>query len=99
MVYKVILSPLALEDLEQICRYIATDDPAAAQRLGMRLLAQAETLRHLPHRGGSVTHRPGVKKLLVRPYILFYRINVGQQTVEVLRFWHGARDPNSLRLG
>lgn len=28
--YKVILSPLALDDLEQIVRYVAADDPATA---------------------------------------------------------------------
>lgn len=51
MGYKVILSPLALEDLGQIITYIAQNDPAAAERLGHRLLDQAETLRYLPHRG------------------------------------------------
>jgi plasmid stabilization system protein ParE len=41
MGYKVILSPLALEDLEQIVAYIAQNDSAAAKRLGHRLLDQA----------------------------------------------------------
>jgi len=98
MDYKVILSPLALDDLEQICRYVAAEDPGAAQRVGMRLLDQAETLRYLPYRGGSVRLRPGVKKVLLRPYLIFYRIDDVQQCVQVLRFWHGAQDPRSLRL-
>ena len=62
MDYQVILSPLALEDLEEIVRYIAADDPAAAERLGTRLFDQAETLCRLPHRGGSARRRQGVKK-------------------------------------
>jgi toxin ParE1/3/4 len=56
MDYQVILSPLALDDLEQIVTYVAQDDPAAAEVLGHRLLDHAETLRRLPHRGGNVTH-------------------------------------------
>ena len=41
MGYNVILSTLALEDLEQIVAYVAQNDPAAAERLGHRLLDQA----------------------------------------------------------
>jgi plasmid stabilization system protein ParE len=98
MDYKVILSPLALADLEQIVRYIASRDPAAAGRLGTRLLDQAETLCRLPHRGGPVRQRPGVRKLVLRPYLTFYRVDDAARRVDVLRFWHGAQDPRSLRL-
>ena len=98
MDYKVILGPLALADLEQIVRYIASRDPAAAGRLGTRLLDQAETLCRLPHRGGPVCRRPGVRKLLLRPYLIFYRVDDAVRRVDVLRFWHGAQDPRSLRL-
>ena len=46
-------------------------DPAAAGRLGTRLLDQAETLCRLPHRGGPVRRRPGVRKLVLRPWLIF----------------------------
>jgi plasmid stabilization system protein ParE len=99
MDYKVILGPLALADLEQIVRYIAANDPAAAERLSTRLLDQAETLCRLPHRGGPVRRRPGVLKLVLRPYLIFYRVDDAAHRRDALRFWHGARDPRSLRLG
>ena len=98
MDYKVILSPLALADLEAIVCYIAAHNPAAAGRLGTRLLDQAETLCRLPHRGGPVRRRPGVRKLVLRPYLIFYRVDDPARRVDVLRFWHGAQDPRSLRL-
>ena len=98
MGYKVILSTLALEDLEQIVAYVAQNDPTAAERLGHRLLDQAETLRYLPHRGGNVQQRRGVKKLVLGAYLIFYRVNEPARCVEVLRFWHGAQDPHRLRL-
>ena len=98
MGYKVILSTLALEDLEQTVAYVAKSDPATAERLGHGLLDQAETLRYLPHRGGNVRQRPGVKKLVSGAYLIFYRVNEPARCVEVLRFWHAAQDPDSLRL-
>ena len=69
---QVILGPLALADFEQIVRYIASRDPAAAAgQLGTRLLNKAETLCRLPHRGGPVRRRPGVRKLALRPWRIF----------------------------
>ena len=97
MDYKVILSPLALEDLGQIVRYVASHDPQAAEHLDTSLLDHAETLRDLPHRGGSVRSRPGVRKLPLWPYLIFYRVNEQSRSVEILRFWHGARDTRELR--
>ena len=98
MDYKVVLAPLALDDLEEIVRHVAADDPAAAERLGTRLLDLAETLCRLPHRGGPVRRRPGVRKLLLRPYLIFYRVQDAERRIEILRFWHGAQDLACLKL-
>jgi len=98
MDFKVILSPLALDDLQEIVRYIAVDDPNAAERLGTRLINVADTLRKLPHRGTKVRQRPGVRKILFSPYLIFYQTDDAARCVKVLRFWHGARDLKKLRL-
>ena len=37
-------------------------------------------------------------KLLLRPYLIFYRVDDAARRVEILRFWHGAQDPQRLRL-
>ena len=42
--------------------------------------------------------RPGVRKLVLRFYLIFYRVDDAARRVDVLRFWHGALDPRSLRL-
>ncbi len=97
MDFKVILGRLALADLEGIVRYVAGHDPQAAGRLGNRLLDQAESLAQFPHRGGPVRRRPGVRKLVQAPYLIFYRVNEPAHSVEVLRFWHGAQDERSVR--
>lgn len=99
MAYKVIFTEAAIADLEQIVRYIARDDPPAAERMGTRLLDQAETLHALPHRGKAIRLREGVRRLVVPPYLLLYRVIESNGSVEVLRFWHGARDQQDLTLG
>ncbi len=98
MDFKVILRPLALEDLEAIIRQVAKEDAQAANRLGNALLDRAESLARLPERGSNVRRRRGVKKLVHPPYLIFYRIDEARHCVEVLRFWHGAQNPIALRL-
>ncbi|HWM26195.1 MAG TPA: type II toxin-antitoxin system RelE/ParE family toxin [Chthoniobacterales bacterium] len=99
MDFKVIFQPLALDDLEGIVRHVAEKDLQAANRLGMSLLDRAEALAQFPERGGNVRSRPGVKKLVRVPYLIFYRVDNARRCVDVLRFWHGAQNPRSLQLG
>jgi len=96
MDFKVIYQPLALD--EGIVRPVAEKDLQAANRLGMSLLALAEALAQFPERGGKVRSRPGVKKLVRAPYLIFYRGDNARRCVDVLRFWHGAQNPRSLQL-
>ena|SRR2546430_1054293 len=98
MDFKVVYQPLALDDLESIVRHVAQDDLHAANRLGMALLDLAESLAQFPERGGNVRRRPGVKKLVRAPYLIFYRVDNARRCVDVLRVWHGAQNPRSLQL-
>jgi len=98
MDFKVIFQPLALDDLKAIVRHVTEKDLQAANRLGTSLLDQAESLAQLPDRGGNVRRRPGVKKLVRAPYLIFYRVDHARRCVDVLRFWHGAQNPSGLRL-
>ena len=97
MDYRVILSRPSLRDLGEIARYIAGDSPTAAERVGLQLLALAESLTLLPRRGGQLRARPGVHRLVHEPYLVTYRIDETQRIVYILRFWHAKRDPQSWR--
>lgn len=81
---------LAQSDLAAIRRYVAADDPEAARRLVLRLLAATVQLATHSHMGrpGRV---PGTRELVVpgTPYILPYRV-VGEE-VQILRVYHTAR--------
>lgn len=48
MAWEVIFSARSRKDLEQIVSYIARDDPAAAERFGLKLIDQAESLADAP---------------------------------------------------
>jgi toxin ParE1/3/4 len=65
----VILSPEAIADLRHIRAYIAKDNPAAASRVAVRLVAACDRLDFLPNRGRR-WREPGTRELPVRPYII-----------------------------
>jgi toxin ParE1/3/4 len=83
-------------DLFEICEYIARDNPAAAERVGLRLLSAIDSLAAQPRLGrpGKVA---GTRELVIPklPYIAIYRITEAPHStaseVEVLRVFHGAR--------
>ena len=83
---------------EQIRAYIARDNPAAAKTFGLKLLGLAKSLRTFPERGGCIAERPGVRFVMVYPYLVIYRIDEPSGIVRVLRFWHGPREWVRMRL-
>jgi len=93
MGFKVFLSDEALTDLERIVAYIAFDNPEAAQRMGDQLLDATETLAELTERGRVVPEfrRPEIREIIVRSYRIIYRVSKSEKSVEIIRFWHGAR--------
>jgi len=88
----------ARRDLLGIWKYIAQSDPAAATALCAELTETAESLRLLPQRHAVVRGRPGIRKLPHNAYIIFYKVHETEHIVEILRFWHAARDQRRLRL-
>jgi addiction module RelE/StbE family toxin len=94
----VIYSEAALDDLREITAYIAADNVEVAERFANRLVDLAESLRNLPGRGRCVKGWPKVRVIVLSPYLIFYRFEEQVDKVEVLRFWHGARDPATLEL-
>ena len=88
---KVIFSPQAIADLEEVVRYIAKEDPVAAVRVGNALIDRVQILEKFPLLGAPYSKRPGVRKLVSRPYLIFYRFREQDNFVDILRYWHGAQ--------
>ncbi len=93
MDFKVFLSADALSDLERIIAYIAPHNAVAAGQMGTRLLDAALSLNTFPERGRMVPEfrRPELREIIFRSYRIIYRVNASDGSVEVVRFWHGAR--------
>lgn len=91
MGFKIIFSPQSLERLEQIVRHIAQDNPDAALRFGMKLIDHAQILADFPELGTPYRKRRNVRRLFCKPYFIYYRVKPQEQVVEVLDFWHSAR--------
>lgn len=94
----VIYSQAALSDLRSISGFIAADDPKTAEAFANRLVDLAEALAHMPERGRPVKRWQDVRIVILSPYLIFYRFDRAARRVEVLRFWHGARDTKNLEL-
>ena len=81
---------LAVEDLNAVETYIARDKPSAAVKVVLRIIEAVEILSNSPGVG-----RPGrieeTRELVVSgtPYIVPYRVK--ENTIEVLRVFHGAK--------
>lgn len=70
---KVIFSPHAIADLESAVRFIAKDNPDAAMRVGNALIDRVSILENFPLLGSLYPKRLGVRRLVSRPYIIYYR--------------------------
>ena len=92
--YKLELSPRALRDLEEVVRFIAADNPKAAEQFGEKLLNEAEAIGLHPRAGRMVPEfrDAAIRERIFRAYRIVYRINDERKLIIVSRFWHAARD-------
>jgi toxin ParE1/3/4 len=87
--YRIVWTDEAVSQLEAIVAYVGAVNPAAAERLGRRLVALADSLEIYPNRGREVGQgRQDIS--VVWPYIMRYRVE--GDTVLILRIRHGARE-------
>ena len=98
MAYQIIITAKAERDLENIRDFIARDNPDAADTFCAELVREAKSFRTFPHRAGVFAKRPNIRKVPYQSYLVFYKIDEEARTIEILRFWHGARDQGRLRL-
>lgn len=91
MGWKIIFAPQALEELKQIVRFIAQDDPQATIRFGDYLVDRAESLAVFPELGTPYRKRKSVRRFLCKTYYIYYRVQRKEQQIEIMDYWHSAR--------
>ena len=85
---RIVWTDEAVAHLEAIVAYVEAFNPAAARRLGERLIEVADSLAEFSERGRDAGL--GRREMTtVWPYVLRYRVE--QDRVVILRIRHGAR--------
>jgi len=85
----VIFTRAALQSLAAIRTYIGQENPSAANRVAVQIVAACDRLEYLPERGRPGLRR-GTRELVVLwPYVIVYRVT--PVCVEILNIWHGAQ--------
>jgi len=88
---KLVLSRLALAELDAILAYIAERSPLGAEHVEARVRRAFAHIARYPEAAEQVAQRPGVRRLPLSryPYVIYYEIGAGEITI--LRILHGAR--------
>jgi len=96
--YQIRLLKIAEEDFTEIIKFIAEDNPTAAESLATKIEKNLELLSDNPYLG-RVPRDEEIRNLeyryiIVQNYIIFYTIE--KRTILIHRILHGARNYKSL---
>lgn len=91
MAAKIVWSPQAIEDVNEICRYIAKDSALYALILAQSIVSAVEDVALFPYLGRTVPEKRNekIREKIVGKYRVIYKIRNG--TVQLLTVIHGAR--------
>jgi plasmid stabilization system protein ParE len=94
MDYKIIFSEPSIDDLESMVRFISQNNQEAGARFGGKLIESVRHLAKFPRIGRVVPEQndENICEIIFKPYRIFYRVKDEIKVVEVIRFWHAARD-------
>jgi addiction module RelE/StbE family toxin len=86
---KIVWSPLTIERVSEIARYIAQDSPGAAVKWVDALFKKVKRLKDFPKSGRKVpeTKRTDIQEILYGNYRIIYRIS--PNNVSILTVRHG----------
>ena len=94
--YKIKFSPVSRQDMRDIVRYIKNKlkEPSIARKYKNLFKEEIVKLTDFPERFVSIDEEKnayrGIRKLIVKNYIVFYRINVEKMLVTIERVLYGA---------
>jgi len=81
----------SLDDLREICQFIASDSPYYAKLINDRIFEMVEHLEFFPEMGRRVPESddPSVRELTYKSYRIIYQIKKGY--LEIITILHGSR--------
>jgi toxin ParE1/3/4 len=92
-VTELVISRRADEELREIWRYIAAENPDAADRILLKIDQKLQVLREFPDIGAQRDDiRPGARILIEGVYLILYDHRPAEDVVEVVTVVDGRRD-------
>lgn len=94
--YKVLLSIKAKEDLKSIVFYIKNNlkEPSIARKYAKVIQEEITSLSYFPQRNAIINDETiinlKIRKIVVKNYIIFYKINEENNIVNIERILYGA---------
>lgn len=93
--YRVHITTDALRELEDIFKYLSDNSPQNARNVTDTILKRVRDLTVLPSRhkvvGRSRKTDSPVHRMVVHPYLVYYRVEEDPAVVSILTVRHGAR--------
>jgi plasmid stabilization system protein ParE len=86
---RLVFSDLAVSDLTRLRTFIAANDPTAAQRIAVDLIARIDMIARFPEMGKPVARSPEPdvhRDVVFGPYVIRYGVH--SDSVVILRIWH-----------
>ena len=90
MTYKIKYLPLAVQDLNEIARYLSGFYPKTASRVLKEMREKITKLGETPKMCEIYPLDPAYRKMIVDQYLVFYQVNESAGIVEIHRILRGA---------
>ena len=90
MMYKIQYLPFAVQDLNDIARYLSGFYPNTARRILKEMREKIEKLGDTPKMCEIYRLDPTYRRMVVDQYLVFYRVNDGNHIVEIHRILRGS---------
>lgn len=94
--YEILISIKAKEDLKGIVSYIKYNlkEPSIAKKYAKMIKDEIKTLNYYPQRNAIIDNNIikdlKIRKIIIKNYIIFYRINEEHNIVNIERILYGA---------
>lgn len=92
MKYRIKYLPDTVTDRAEIRAYLAQYYESTVRNFFLLLKERIGQLKKFPYSGPVYEDDPDYRKLVVGDYLVFYRVNEEDQTVEIHRIFHGSQD-------
>ena len=81
----------AVADLEEIGQFISKNNPPAAEKVGSKIIREAENVAAFPRLGRIVPEfgNPQIREIISQSYRVIYKFDEEGDLVAILRIWHG----------